>query len=674
MSTTLRSAGTQLSLAENGAIPRIWNDDTGLDLRPSARGGWPFVMVLRDREGAGLLNVRIDEAYAGPCGISAEGDDTVVSFTDLHTREGHTTNVCVTIRIRPYADAFGFDVTVHTPTGRYEIVELNLFAGDVLNFGAPASEKVAIPDWGDGKLLTDPRTNPCEGYLKADRRYLSYTAEYGQDMAYGWLAAWGDNGGLGVAYLNERMITMEFKFARSAEGLEISPTFFRLRTYAEDYPFAETDPLHLGEFLLIPLEGDWHQAADVYREHVRANLHPQLPALGEGSARAATLDVNLHYPIYGAHGLTFEPVYNMSFADVVTKVKTFIDRFGVDPTRVMVWLYGTGEYGHDRNNPTQRPVHKHAGGEEGYRKMTAALKATGVGSIMQYAHGFATQQSQPDYDPEADTGKGWKMMGAVYHTVLCLDDHRTQTLYRDKVFGPFKDEGVTDMFLDQSTICKAICQRPHHDHGTDFVGILGAHARGTKRLMDQVHEIFGAQTVINIESHNDLGNVDCEMSTNGDWIGGDPNGWLGDVGDVKALPDINQYTYPHVLRMKNHIHPASMPAMLIRGHSCHVSHIADEHEEKVRYYLRWRQELLGNGPGYPYGFRDDLGLSFDRSAIEAKVFVKPGEGVTVTCRALKPDVKTEIAVDLAALGFAGAWTVPVALAADGDTAWAAWKA
>lgn len=675
MQPELRNNSVRLVLRENGSIQELRNERTGLCIRPGRGAGWPFTAAIRDRETGELLRAVIDEDYAGTVRIETAATRMVIAWTDLQAADGRATQVDLTLQISCVEGAFRLAPALQVRSDRYEVDELCFFSGTELTFGAPADERVCVPYWSEGLILHDPRhvvyrRHPA--YHKAFQPefepfwHHSYTPWHVEGLSHGWMAAYGPEGGLGIGYLNHSLATMEFRLGRSEAGLEISPTFFRLRNYGEEYPFFESKPLALGALLLMPLTGDWHEAADTYRTHYRREMGPDLPPLGQGSRRAARLDVNIHFPIYGAHGATNEPILHMTFAEVTEKVRAFITEHEVDPSRVLVWLYGQGEAGHDRGNPTQRPINRQAGGKTGWRTMIAELKAMGVGSVMAYAHAFATQQNQPRYDAGMDVGKGWKMMNAVYHTCLCLDHQPTQDFFSEQVFKPFLEDGITDMFLDQPTICKGICERPDHDHDATWVGKLGAHARGTRRQMERLHEVFGPETVINVESYNDLGCRDVEMATNTMIFRPERV-----VNGVEMNPDVNAYTAPHVVRMNNHLPAQSVAPSMIRGFSCMVSHFGEKDKELVARYLRFRETLLRDGPGFPFGFRDTVGLSVPAREVEAKVFVAPGKGLTVTWLAFAP-VHTTIAVDLAAHGFSGAWQIPVAAAAEGETGYAIW--
>lgn len=655
--------GTAVSFRSNGSIASIGNPKTGLRVKPRLADGYPFTALVRETATGYSEWIRTNARYRGPCRMTGRGHGWRLEFPNLRYGDGRRTSVSICLELTAAADALRIEPTIAAGTGSHEVLELIFFHGNVLALDSPRHERVAMPDWGEGHILHDPRhANPINHwvgpYFVDGAHAFAYTAENGHDLSYGWIAAYGRRAGLALALINPRMLTMEFKLTRCADGLGLSAAFFRLRTHAECFPFRERAPLKLGYLLLIPLAGDWHPAADVYRREYALTMPAPVPEFGTGSERAKRLDVNLHYGILGAHCQTAQPAFNLTFAEVVARARAFITRYGIDPGRVMVWLYGIGINGHDRTNPTQRPMLGTAGGHAGFVRMCRALKALGVGSHTEYTHPWAMQQNQPGYDPDMDTGKSHKMMGVVTHNALCLDYRKTQEFYRDEVFRPFKADGVTDLFLDQATLCLGMCQRAHHDHGTDTNGLLGAHARGTERMLAVIRETFGADTIISTESHNDLGARTIELGVNGDCYasrrGTHTTGFEG-------APQINRYTWPNVMRMVNHGAASSLPLIAINGCNSMLSQVWDQTDD-VRKYLVFKAAINQNGPGYPFGFRDTVGLHWRAKNLEARVFLQPGEGLTITYYA-RTAIRDAIRVDLSQYGGAGVWTVPVRLRA-----------
>lgn len=652
---------TVFTLRQNGSLASISNPDSALRVVPGATDGYPFSALVRERASGRFEWIRINAGYRGPCRLTPLPGGLRLTFAPLCYADGTRTSIRIVLELSSLGDALEVVPTLDAGRGTHEVLEFICFDGTPMDLDAPPHERVAVPDWGEGKIIHHPRTVDPQilwygTYFRDGAHYYSYTGQDGLDLSYGWIAAYGRRNGLALALVNEHLLTLEFKLSRCQTGLGLGAVFFRLRNYGETIPFHEAAPLRLGRLLLIPLGGDWHAAADIYRREYARSFAAVVPPPGTGPARVEGLDVNLHYAILGAHGQTADSTLNMTFDDVVRRTRAFIHRYRIDPGRVVVWLYGIGSYGHDRTNPTQRPMLGTAGGRAGFVRMSRALKRLGVGSHLEYTHPWATQQNQPHYDAAMDTGKSHKMMGVVLHNALCLDYVATQDFYASRVFQPFRADGATDLFLDQATLCMGICQRAHHDHRTDTAGTLGAHARGTLRLTERLRSVFGPQTYIATESHNDLGARTMELAVSGDVYGAR---WAFGEPGVEVAPQINHYTFPHIMRMINHGPASSLPSIAVNGCNSMLSQLQAD-DPAIRRYLAFKLAIRRRGYGYPYGFRDTVGLVWNSRHLVVRVFLLPGKGVTVTYAATAA-VEDQIRVDLTAHGGKGEWVVPIRL-------------
>ena len=123
----------------------------------------------------------------------------------------------------------------------------------------------------------------------------------------------------------------------------------------------------------------------------------------------------------------------------------------------------------------------------------------------------------------------------------------------------------------------------------------------------------------------------------------------------------SQYTFPNFAVQSSSISLAregySENRMLLGAISGSVTCISDAAEEGIAAeFIRFKAAVRAAGaPGFPYGFRDNVGLTVDNDKLVAKVFTSP-EGATVTYMTPGTVENVVILVDLEALGFAGAGT------------------
>ena len=186
---------------------------------------------------------------------------------------------------------------------------------------------------------------------------------------------------------------------------------------------------------------------------------------------------------------------------------------------------------------------------------------------------------------------------------------------------------------------------PTHLHGTKTVGILTESQAGV-----QFSRLF----------RSGLGPEGSTMMEGS----GDVSGRWVDIWTAFTEPTL-KYTLPDKLYWGTSATPEKLPDSLLYGHvpiinfarPDRASRALDSSEEdpearaSLRQYLALRKKLAA-APGYPDGFRDQVGLSVSGSQdvpeLLAKVFRRLQEGITVVYYAKSP-LQAELAVDGRAL-------------------------
>ncbi len=642
---------------QTGYFLDIHNKTTGLHHKLDESGSWPFRLRLGTATTPYLLRVEMTAKPKYPQKMAYQvktgpgGKVLQLQYDNLVTTGGTLTGVRLEVELTLKHGADYFLIRARLANrGRHGITRLESGGGDLVAAANPEQETLAIPCWGYGTLWPKPRAS------FAAPETIGYPIMGGQCcVEAGWLDLYGKQGGIGIGYLNRQMLSMYFQIWSRKRGLDLAWRLFDLA--APDAESGGVFPLRPGrefttdQWILAPHAGDWHRMADIYRAEYERAFQGDYLTWEATDPRAKNLDC-----------FVFVNQPGLKFAAVPAAAAKMAARVGINPENLFLMLWG-----HSRNFPKYMPDHlplsAQAGGEAGFKKMMAGLNALGLGGLFLYAHLFYNHPKALDYVAEADTGRDdqnaiWNEIG----NIACVDCAAWQQIWKRKYWPGYRDLGAAGVTLDQGPTQYLVCPTDGHRHGRDSLKKLSAHCRGITELIRSLKATFAQGCMVYTECGSDLQTRHADL-----WS----CGMTYMRGGVQTR-EIMRYTFPRRLCVAMEPKTAEdVNYALVNGFSLHASmgldpsqifQSPDELLPALRQYFALRRELRNSAaPGYPQGFKDQVGLAAGSPQLVARAF-REARGITVLYYA-REALKTTIAVDKSALGFAGRETIPVKLEA-----------
>jgi hypothetical protein len=249
----------------------------------------------------------------------------------------------------------------------------------------------------------------------------------------------------------------------------------------------------------------------------------------------------------------------------------------------------------------------------------------------------------------ADTGYDhqnaiWAKIG----NIACVDSDEWIKLWEQKYIPGYDALGVSGLFLDQGPTQYLICPKDGHRHGTDTVLRLSAHARGVNYLINAFKENFkNRKPFFWTEVGSDIQTRHADIWTTSD-------GYDYALGGIMKN-EIGRYSFPYRLCVGGHPKTASgVNELLANGFILGGwSQWPEDFEELLyawRQYLRIRQSLRKDkAPGFPYGFKDTVGLDIQNENLVARAY-RDDQGIPVVYYGADT-VETGVTVDMSSLGF-----------------------
>jgi hypothetical protein len=303
------------------------------------------------------------------------------------------------------------------------------------------------------------------------------------------------------------------------------------------------------------------------------------------------------------------------------------------------------------------PCCAEGGGDEACKRMTADLHSMGIKGILFYTHLFYDHPKAHDYVAEADTGYDhqnviWEEIGDV----ACTDCDAWVKLWKTKYIPGYEDLGASGAFIDQGQVQYLVCAKEGHRHATEPVRILGAHVRGVLNLLREWRAGYQKGQAF---FWTELG-CDLQTRTVDIWSCAQNAEFVARGGVTNH--DIVRYTFPY--RVCVDVDAGSTPLelnnALVSGFVAGIApwNAAEPEQDlkdpqmvsALRQFVKIRRALREeSAPGYPYGFRDIVGLRVDDPRLVARAY-RDARGITVVYYG-KEAVATTVEVDKAALGF-----------------------
>ncbi|MBP5216835.1 MAG: hypothetical protein J6038_03265 [Bacilli bacterium] len=551
-----------------------------------------------------------------------------------------------------------FDLS-QVPASGVEGEENGIYALKLMNGklkGAGENQRLTAPTWNGGQYWKEPWLNKT--FVSASGGILGYPGIDSSSLQAGWLDFSGDEGGIGIGLINRQQLVTEFRIKGDSanKAMCLSNVIFEpSQVLGESVPLLRGESFQSDPIYVTAHHGDWHDTADVYRKEYEKAF-----ALGNGgkdyldagnmSRRARDLDyiTRAFSMIYLGSPTTFEKMYN--------DTNNLMNEIEGDWEHHAFWLAGQNEQGYAYDVPFMTPTYGPSGGDEGLKNLAERFQAKN-GSIYVYEHPFAVDPDRPEIQrilSSVDPGQHTEYWDGVTHHSVCIDNDVMLNLWENEILPPQIALGVNGWQLDQCPLVQTICDMPGHSHGLDAISRLSSHAKGVIALQKMIRSKVDDCYLVS-ESYSDILSRYCDVAQLC-WHA--PLLWDG-YWEYGAMV----YTHPSLVYQpstsglfwdydydKYLSENLILQGALYGGIDC----LSDGGEISVKKeFARFKKEIRQvEHSGYPFGFRDNLGLSVSDHWLDARVYVE-GDYVTIVTLANASVKDAKIEVDLERLGFQG---------------------
>ena len=637
-----------------GYIQKITNKVSGRDYKIENDGSWPFGMELGFPNVPKFLTVEVVGNTPHPQSVvhktaSLQGGKVLrLTYDNMLSSGGAFTGVKmdVDISLKDDADYFLIKAKIEN-NGDYYINNLYSGTGALVAANSRQEETLIVPGWDYGKVYPNPH-----GFFK-DRETYGYPIFASScALATGWLDLCGPDGGIGIGYLNRQGLTMLFNVQQAKEGLNVNWQLFNL---VHDEPWghvggvfglAPGKSFSTDQWIVAPHSGDWHRMADIYREEYEKAFKGTFFNEKNNNPIAEKVDfvgaIAIHNERSGLPAKNFE--------EVIAFVEGMSESLQAKPENMLITLLGQDQHWPHRM-PDFYPANTEAGSNEGLKKMIKELSNMGMKGLLLYGHPFYNHPKANDYVAEADTGydhlnRMWPEIG----NAACLDSPEWLNLWKRKYIPGFAELGAAGVYWDQGPTQYLVCPLPGHSHGADKIKQLASHTKGILQLQEDFRGLYARKkknsTIFWIECSSDLTGRTMDIWTT------TPGYYAKEGGELKR--EIVRYAVPYHLCAN--IGPNSADDANYTFVNGFIGWANTGGSEEVmaaqRQFAKLRRELRNaDAPGFPYGFKDNVGLQTSDPNLVARSY-RSDDGISVLYFAKEP-LEGNVTVNTSELGFAG---------------------
>jgi hypothetical protein len=656
-----------------GFIRDIFCKETGIHHKDKEDSGiWPFGLRLGESNSPDLLRVEINgdprcakQEMKYEIKSNIWGKTLEMHYEDLKTAGGNSTGITLTIYItlKEGADYFLFKAKIENH-GKYGITNLFSGLGGLVADESRDMENLAIPDWSFGTVWHNPFK------VFKERETFGYPIMGSMAcMDAGWMDLYGRKGGIGIGYLNKQRLSMFFNVQSKGNGTGINWQLFNLIHYKaiEDwaivggiYPLKPGEDFMTDQWILAPHAGDWHRMADIYRREYEETFKGEYLTWDDVNESAKKIYLTSVCTVLSVRD---KGLYN-KFSDVPSIIRDFVGKSGINPENLLVSVVGHSIHW-PLYMPDFFPCCPEGGGDEACKTMVSDLRKMGVGAIMFFTHLHYNHPKANDYVAEADTGYdyqnvNWKQIGHL----ACLANESWQKLWKEKYVAGFNEIDASGILLDEGSIQWLVCTDSKHRHGTKAVNVLSAQTKGVLSIVQAFKDGFKKRNaLIWTENGSDIQTAFADI-----WQGWDdiPQGNFGrrpSKNERTSKYEIIRYTFPYKLgtvtnfnkqRDTSYVNDLLVNGFILGGYwgFSPNSMWPKSLTPVINQFLKIRKQLKEiNAPGFPYGFRDTIGLTVENSNLVARAY-RDDHGITIIYYA-KEDVNTSIIVNKKSLGLSG---------------------
>ena len=645
---------------ETGYIQDVVNLKTGYRNKQPLSGNWPFKVKINGQPSE--INYSTYNRVTTATWSFAGGDSCLqLTYDNLKDNSGNYTDVGAVVNyyIGENDDYLRFNVDFLV-FGTNPLQNVWLCEGGQIcsgEFESTASDTMVAPLWGEGVYWKDPAA-AFTGTDTSNPHKLLYPGNGWGDLEMGWIDISGLHGGIGIAYIDKQQMQMEFDVSRDGNRMAITPALLHSRIQDRTIPIG-TGGFSTDMVIIAPHTGDWHRMADIYRtEYQKAftvNNQPDYLTYGDLSPQAKDIDVFLRYLLDNA-GSSALPTFDAISGNALSTINNWAASYGFDPGNVAVWISGQNEKGYSHDVPSMLPANTAAGGLT--RAVSLANDIHNLGaSLIYYQHPFAFATDSADYAAVSSTNPNplyFAPWDDVDHHYVCVDNSLIYGLWQNKIIPEAQAFYQDGMMFDQGSLQCTVCLIAGHNHGLDAVSAFSSHSKGMVALSKLVRETLNENetSYIMSEGFSDLTAryIDILQARWDMEVPPDRGG--------KLLLGVRQYTFPQYINMyssaENCLNPKNRRQLVaIMGGVCCLNEGEDWSSIGAEEYLWLKKELREEqAPGYPYNYRDNIGLFVSDKNLYAKVFTD-GDLATITCWATKTVSDVTISFDPAELGLPG---------------------
>lgn len=650
-----------------GYVRTLKNVENGTVYKNPDLGSWPFAIEYGyDREDITIS--KTSKNKISKISTKKEGNEEALYVTYNNLKldyDGSETGIKATVRYALSGDTNYFKVSVDLDLSKVKNANDGVYALKMLDggelVGSGANQRLTAPTWNGGMYWTNPTNNSY--FLKG--KTLGYPGENAQTLSAGWMDLSGDNGGIGIGFINRQMMTTEFRIKANSNGMSLTNVQFDpQQVLGKSVPLLKGEKFSSDNMLVVLHNGDWHDTADAYRSEyqkafVKEDGSPDYLTPETISKKALKAD----YVMRGTAGQDGALV--QTFEQMKESTLNILNSIGADPSRMLFWIHGQNSQGYAFNVPFMTPTYEPSGGDAGIIALDEYFQGLGA-SVFHYEHPFAVDPNQPQIaeildlvDPKQHT-ETWNL--CTHHSV-CIDNEIMYNLWKDEILPPILALNPDGVQFDQAPLVQTVCDMEGHNHGTDAVSRLSSHAKGLEKLEKLVRSQKEDFYIVS-EASNDILTryIDVRQQC-----------WHHDIlWDGEWEFGAEQYTHPYYIYQPSSVYhknengfavpySAVLKGALYGG----IVSLSDGIDEATRKeFIEFKTDIReANAPGYPFGFKDKVGLSSESDKIDYIAFTD-GEKVTVTWLTNKKVENVTINVDLQKLGFAGKGVKQVTVTAE----------
>ncbi len=538
--------------------------------------------------------------------------------------------------------------------------------------GSRTNETMAVPDWNMGEAIANPHS-------------LSSAIEYGypgtssQDLSLGWIDLYSTNGtdkGLGMGYINDAGMTMDFSIGSSGSGSSIEWKQFDLTNAPSGimanspnmiYGLEPGNSWTTGNWIIAPHSGDWHTLADSYRTVYYTDMTGYYTPASDYPSNFSNIWYQGEPALYMVDNIGLGSYVADKATTLESNMQYYADTAGADLQNYLVNVVG-----YNGNNSTSNPLGGHGYGFPAY---TAWGNPAGTPTEIQNMFDdlaadnattsfyIDTMEDSPNadnilansYKPDAASGYATTEYQTSQH-VPAADTATDDWLNLMQNIGEtFRGDGLMGIKFDQLPLLSGITTNTHAARTiipsidpTTTLGKLQSDIAGRRYILDHY---FWNETdathptawkpFISSESGDD---VTGGRNLFWGWNGGGPPKYIYNPGVLAGTQAVNvdglytRFTFPekYVSAYSDQlgINMARLQLAFSGGGGLYTS------------YNTFRSALSSNSaPGVPFHFQDNIGLSDVPSGLNAYAFADSSAGVTVTFYTTK-EIDTTIHVDM----------------------------